>query len=57
MSVDPLSDGKILDSWNTNASAWTTAVRQERIGTGRTIALADNSTGGAPLRAIVLTDR
>jgi len=26
-------------------------------GTGRTVVLADNSTGGAPLRAVVITDR
>ena len=31
MAIDPLSDNKILHSWNTNASAWTTAVREERI--------------------------
>ena len=31
MSIDPLSDAKILDSWHTNATPWTAAVREQRI--------------------------
>jgi hypothetical protein len=33
MSIDPLSDEKIVDSWHTNASSWTSAVRERRIAT------------------------
>ena len=29
--MDPLSDEKVLDSWNTNATPWTAAVREQRI--------------------------
>lgn len=31
MSIDPLSDEKIVDSWHKNAAAWTSAVRDGRI--------------------------
>ena len=31
MSMDPLSDEKVLHSWNVNALPWTDAVREERI--------------------------
>jgi 2-polyprenyl-3-methyl-5-hydroxy-6-metoxy-1,4-benzoquinol methylase len=31
MSIDPLSDAKIIDSWHRNASPWTAAVRANRI--------------------------
>lgn len=31
MSIDPLSDEKVLHSWNVNALPWTSAVREERI--------------------------
>ena len=31
MTIDPLSDAKILDSWHTNATPWTAAVREQRI--------------------------
>ena len=31
MSLDPLSDAKIIDSWHTNATPWTSAVREQRI--------------------------
>lgn len=31
MSVDPLSDEKVLESWHSNAHPWTGAVREERI--------------------------
>ncbi len=29
--MDPLSDAKIIDSWKTNATAWTDAVRENKI--------------------------
>jgi 2-polyprenyl-3-methyl-5-hydroxy-6-metoxy-1,4-benzoquinol methylase len=29
--VDPLSDAKVIDSWHTNATPWTAAVRDKRI--------------------------
>jgi 2-polyprenyl-3-methyl-5-hydroxy-6-metoxy-1,4-benzoquinol methylase len=29
--MDPLSDEKVIDSWHTNATPWTAAVREERI--------------------------
>lgn len=31
MDIDPLSDAKIIDSWNKNAAPWTTAVRTGQI--------------------------
>jgi 2-polyprenyl-3-methyl-5-hydroxy-6-metoxy-1,4-benzoquinol methylase len=31
MSLDPLSEAKIVDSWGKNAPAWTTAVREGQI--------------------------
>ena len=31
MSIDPLSDDKIVDSWHHNAAPWTAAVREGRI--------------------------
>jgi 2-polyprenyl-3-methyl-5-hydroxy-6-metoxy-1,4-benzoquinol methylase len=31
MSIDPLSDAKIIDSWGKNASSWTAAVRTGQI--------------------------
>ncbi len=31
MSIDPLSDAKIVDSWKRNAAPWTAAVRDNRI--------------------------
>jgi 2-polyprenyl-3-methyl-5-hydroxy-6-metoxy-1,4-benzoquinol methylase len=31
VSIDPLSDAKVVDSWHTNAAAWTSAVRDGRI--------------------------
>lgn len=30
-SMDPLSDAKVIDSWHTNATPWTSAIREERI--------------------------
>src|SRR5215207_9655061 len=29
--MDPLSDAKIIESWHTNATPWTAAVREQRI--------------------------
>lgn len=37
MSSDPLSDARIVDSWNTNAAAWTAAVREQRIESRRLV--------------------
>ena len=31
MTIDPLSDEKVIESWQNNASAWTKAVRENRI--------------------------
>lgn len=31
MSMDPLSDAKIVDSWHRNSAPWTTAVRESQI--------------------------
>src|SRR5689334_17317854 len=31
LDMDPLSDEKIIDSWHTNATPWTSAVREQRI--------------------------
>ena len=31
MTIDPLSDAKVVDSWLRNASPWTTAVRESQI--------------------------
>lgn len=31
MKMDPLSDAKVLDSWEHNAAPWTSAVRENRI--------------------------
>ncbi len=31
MSIDPLSDAKIVETWHRNASPWTAAVRESRI--------------------------
>jgi 2-polyprenyl-3-methyl-5-hydroxy-6-metoxy-1,4-benzoquinol methylase len=31
VSIDPLSDAKIVDSWHRNAAPWTAAVRDDRI--------------------------
>src|SRR5882757_2125451 len=42
MNIDPLSDGKIIEAWNQNASPWTNAVRageieSRRLATNRAI--------------------
>lgn len=35
--MDPLSDEKIVDSWHTNATPWTSAVREQRIESRRLV--------------------
>ena len=35
--MDPLSDEKIVDSWHTNATPWTSAVRDQRIESRRLV--------------------
>ena len=35
--MDPLSDAKIIDSWHTNATPWTSAVREQRIESRRLV--------------------
>jgi 2-polyprenyl-3-methyl-5-hydroxy-6-metoxy-1,4-benzoquinol methylase len=37
MTIDPLSDAKIIDSWHTNATPWTAAVRDQRIESRRLV--------------------
>ena len=51
MASDPLSDEKIVDSWHTNAAAWTTAVREEHIESRRLAtnqAIIDAVVGRSP---------
>src|SRR5688572_10439099 len=37
MTLDPLSDHKIVDSWHKNATPWTAAVREQRIESRRLV--------------------
>ena len=37
MTLDPLSDKKVIDSWHTNAAPWTAAVREQRIESRRLV--------------------
>jgi 2-polyprenyl-3-methyl-5-hydroxy-6-metoxy-1,4-benzoquinol methylase len=37
MSIDPLSDAKIVDSWGRNAAPWATAVREQQIESRRLV--------------------
>ena len=37
MPTDPFSDAKIVESWRTNAPAWTVAVREEQIESRRLV--------------------
>ena len=37
MTIDPLSDAKIVDSWHKNAAPWTTAVRESQIESRRLV--------------------
>ena len=49
--MDPLSDEKIVDSWHTNATPWTAAVRDQRIESRRLVtdrAIIDAITGRQP---------
>jgi 2-polyprenyl-3-methyl-5-hydroxy-6-metoxy-1,4-benzoquinol methylase len=51
MASDPLSDDRIVDSWHTNAAAWTTAVREEHIESRRLVtnrAIIDAVVGRSP---------
>jgi len=60
MSIDPLSEAKIVDAWSRNAAPWTIAVRERQIenrrpwaataGAARTAAFADPETGIGDLR-------
>lgn len=46
MSINPLSDAKVIDSWLKNAAPWTTAVRQQQIESRKLV------TDGAILGAV-----
>ncbi len=47
MSIDPLSDARIIDSWGVNAGPWTTAVRGQQIESRRLV--TDRAIVGATL--------
>ena len=49
--MDPLSDAKIIDSWEKNAASWTRAVRENRIASRSLVtneAILDAVTGRSP---------
>lgn len=51
MTIDPLSDAKILDAWRRNAAPWTAAVRGRQIESRRLMtdrAMVDAVLGRAP---------
>jgi 2-polyprenyl-3-methyl-5-hydroxy-6-metoxy-1,4-benzoquinol methylase len=51
MTIDPLSDAKIVDSWHKNVAPWTTAVRENQIASRTLItnhAILDAVLGRAP---------
>ena len=51
MSIDPLSDAKIVDSWSRNAAPWTIAVRERQIESRRLVtdqAILDATLAGSP---------
>lgn len=51
MSIDPLSDAKIVDSWSRNAAPWTIAVRGRQIESRRLVtdqAIVDATLGRSP---------
>ena len=51
MTIDPLSDAKIVDSWRRNAAPWTAAVRERRIESRALVtdqAIVDAVLGRAP---------
>ena len=55
MSIDPLSDEKIVDSWHKNVAPWTTAVRENQIASRALItnhAILDAVLGRAPRTAL-----
>jgi 2-polyprenyl-3-methyl-5-hydroxy-6-metoxy-1,4-benzoquinol methylase len=46
--IDPLSDAKIIESWHTNATPWTSAVREQRIESRKLV--TDNAIVDAIMR-------
>jgi 2-polyprenyl-3-methyl-5-hydroxy-6-metoxy-1,4-benzoquinol methylase len=53
--MDPLSDAKIIDSWHTNATPWTDAIRREQIESRRLVtnaAVVDAVVARAPTSAL-----
>jgi len=51
MSIDPLSEAKIVDSWRRNAAPWTIAVRERQIESRRLAtdqAIIDATLAGSP---------
>lgn len=55
MTVDPLSDTKIIDSWRKNSAAWTAAVRERQIESRRLVtdqAIVDAVLSRAPRTAL-----
>ncbi|WP_233847746.1 class I SAM-dependent methyltransferase [Paraburkholderia sp. HD33-4] len=57
MNLDPLSDGKIIDSWQRNASPWTNAVRAGEIDSRRLVtdqAVLDAVLAGNPATVLDL---
>jgi 2-polyprenyl-3-methyl-5-hydroxy-6-metoxy-1,4-benzoquinol methylase len=55
MTIDPLSDAKIIDSWQKNAEPWTDAVREHQIESRRLItnqAILDAILARAPHTAL-----
>ncbi|WP_254074095.1 hypothetical protein [Burkholderia sp. S171] len=57
MSIEPLSDGKIIEAWKRNAAPWTNAVRGGEIESRRLVtdrAILDAVLGCSPERVIDL---
>src|SRR5438874_1602582 len=55
MTVEPLSDAKIIDSWHKNAAPWTAAVRDNQIESRRLVtnqAVVDAIVGRSPRTAL-----
>jgi hypothetical protein len=51
MTLDPLSDAKIVDWWHKNSAPWTTAVREHQIESRRLVtdqAIVDAVLSRAP---------
>jgi hypothetical protein len=60
MSIDPIGDEKIVQSWRKNAIPWTAAVRENQIESRALVtnrAIADRAAGGAPITAFLFSDR